>query len=139
MIHLVYVSSATGEMGEEDLLILLEQSRNRNKRQNVTGMLLFSGGNFFQILEGEKVDVEEIYDAIVNDERNRGNILILKEKINERTFSEWSMGFKYLTTLDRDSVEGYSEFLDRGMEPEAFSNRSDKVLGLLNLFKKANA
>ena len=60
MIHLIYVSSATREMTEEDLIFLLEQSRNRNLRQHVTGMLLFVGGNFIQVLEGDDKDVEEI-------------------------------------------------------------------------------
>jgi len=81
-------------MSDEDLLLLLEQSRNRNKRQNVTGMLLYVSGNFFQVLEGDIKDVEEIYEAIVKDERNKGNIVILKENIKERTFPNWSMGFE---------------------------------------------
>lgn len=138
MIHLVYVSSATREMSEEDLLYLLEQSRDRNKRQNVTGMLLYAGGNFFQVLEGDKKDVEEIYAAIVSDERNTGNIELIKENINERTFPDWSMGFKHLTSQNKASIEGYTEFLDRKMEPDEFANKSDKILGLLFQFKKGN-
>ena len=138
MIHLVYVSSATREMSEKDLVHLLEQSRNRNKRQNVTGMLLYSGGNFFQVLEGDNKDVEEIYESILEDERNKGNIIIIKENIDERTFPDWSMGFKHITTENIKSIEGYTEFLDREIEPEEFTNNSDKVLGLLYQFKKSN-
>ena len=138
MIHLVYVSSATREMSEEDLLFLLEQSRNRNKRQNITGMLLYAGGNYFQVLEGDIKDVEEIYEAIVNDERNKGNIVILKGNIKERKFPDWSMGFKHLTDQDSDYVEGYTDFLDSRMEPEEFVNRQDNVLMLLYQFKKGN-
>lgn len=138
MIHLVYVSSASREMGEEELLHLLEQSRNRNKRQNVTGMLLYIGGNFFQVLEGSNEDVEEIYECITKDQRNKGNIIILKENINERTFSGWSMGFKHLTAQNVNSVEGFTAFLDRDMKPEEFATKSDKVLGLLFQFKENN-
>jgi len=138
MIHLTYVSSATREMSEDDLLFLLEQSRNRNKKQNVTGMLLYAGGNFFQVLEGDEKDIDEIYEAIVNDERNKGNIVILKENIKERTFPDWTMGFKHLTTKNIDSIEGYSEFLDSKKEPEEFATKSDKVLWLLHQFKKGN-
>lgn len=138
MIHLVYVSSATHAMNEEELLYLLEQSRNRNKRQNVTGMLLYCKGNFFQILEGEANDVEEIYDAIVNDERNKGNILIIKENINERTFPDWSMGFKHLPNENRSPIEGFTEFLDREMEPAEFTNKPDEIIALLKQFKEGN-
>lgn len=143
MIHLVYVSTATCKMSNEELLFLLKQSRNRNKRQNVTGMLLYAGGNFFQVLEGERKDVEEIYETIVKDVRNMGNVVLLKEAIENRTFPEWSMGFSHLTSSDKAAVEGYSEFLERKMEPEEFANKADtifgrKVLALLYQFKKGN-
>jgi len=125
-------------MSEEDLLFLLEQSRNRNKRQNVTGMLLYAGGNFFQVLEGEKEDVEEIYEAICQDDRNTGNILVIKGPIDERVFSNWWMGFSRLTVKDKDRLEGYTEFLDRDMEPEEFAHKPDRVLRLLYRFKEGN-
>ena len=138
MVHLIYVSSATKEMSEQELLVLLEQAqaRDRNKRQNVTGMLLYVGGNFIQVLEGDAKDVEEIYDAILNDERNFGNIIIEKEPISSRTFPEWSMGFKPLTLKDKDTLEGYSEFLEREMSPEEFALCSDDVVDLLYQFKQ---
>jgi len=125
-------------MSDKDLLALLEQSRNRNKRQNVTGMLLHVEGNFLQVLEGKKNDVEEIYEAIVKDERNCGNIMLLKENINERTFPKWSMGFKHITSQNKDSLEGYSEFLERAMKPEEFTSKTDKVVRLLYHFKECN-
>lgn len=137
--QLIYVSSATMEMSGSDLLFLLTQSRNRNKRQGVTGMLLYAGGNFFQLLEGEIRDVEEIYAAIVNDARNKGNIVLLRKHVDDRTFPEWSMAFKHLTARDRASVEGYSEFLNRRMAPEEFATKADRILELLYQFKKGNA
>jgi hypothetical protein len=89
-------------------------------------------------LEGDEKDVEEIYEAIVNDQRNTGNIVMVKENINERTFPDWSMGFKHLTSQDKASIKGYSEFLDRKMEPEEFANKSNNILDLLFQFRKYN-
>ena len=139
MIQLIYVSSATREMSEEDLLHLLEQSRARNKRQEVTGMLLYARGNYFQVLEGNEKDVEEIYDSILDDERNKDNIVILKRNIDERTFPGWSMGFRHLTSNDIASIEGYTEFLERQIAPEEFTTIPDKVVSLLYQFKNNNA
>ena len=138
MIHLVYVSSATHEMSEQDLIDLLEQSRTRNNEQNISGMLLYAGGNFFQVLEGDEKDVDDIYASIIRDNRNTGNIEILKETIDERTFPGWTMGFAHLTRQEVSSIEGYSEFLGTNMEPTEFANRPDKVLGLLYKFKRDN-
>jgi hypothetical protein len=136
MIHLIYVCSASKEMAEDELLRLLEHARARNLKQNVTGMLLYAGGNFFQALEGEKSDVEEIYKAIESDERNKGHIVVEKEVINERTFSDWSMGFKHLTSQNKATIKGYTEFLDRQMKPEEFTDKKNEVIALLYQFKK---
>jgi hypothetical protein len=136
MIHLIYVCSASKEMAEDELLRLLAHARARNLKQNVTGMLLYAGGNFFQALEGEKSDVEEIYKAIESDERNKGHIVVEKEVINERTFSDWSMGFKHLTSQNKATIKGYTEFLDRQMKPEEFTDKKNEVIALLYQFKK---
>jgi hypothetical protein len=87
-------------------------------------------------LEGEEKDVEEIYMAVMNDTRNKGNILIEKKQITERMFSGWSMGFRHLTHENKDDIRGYTEFLNTGMGPEAFSSKHNEVIGLLYQFKK---
>ncbi|WP_320826648.1 BLUF domain-containing protein [Reinekea sp.] len=138
MIHLLYVSSAKGAMTEDDLLYLLEQSRSRNEKLNITGMLLYSGGNFMQILEGEDKDVEDIYDAIKIDPRHKGSILVLKQNIEMRTFPDWSMGFKNYTKKSTNSEGEYEEVLNRKRNPEKFANSSDMVLDLLDQFKQGN-
>ena len=139
MIHLVYVSSATREMSDGELMQMLEQARERNERQDVTGMLLYLGGNFIQVLEGEERDVDAIYDSIQRDKRNTGNVLIVKEPIAERVFPTWSMGFKRIDKRDALAVEGFSEFLVRPMDPAEFASHPDTVVTLLYRFKQNNA
>jgi len=134
MIHLIYVSSAKKEMNDEELYYLLEQSRARNIRKNITGMLLYLNGNFIQILEGDKKDVEKIYEDIVIDDRNTGNILISKEKINERIFPNWSMGFKHLKK-EHSNIPGYTEFLNKEMKPKEIANNPNEVVDLLFMFR----
>lgn len=73
-------------MSEQDLLTLLDIASERNKRQNVTGMVLYSGGNFIQALEGKEKDVDDIYQSILADDRNKGNIVIETEVLNKETF-----------------------------------------------------
>ena len=138
MIHLVYVSSATGKLGETDLLDLLEHSRRRNRALDLTGMLLYAGGNFFQVLEGEEKDVDEVYTSIVRDQRNHGHILMRREAIITRTFPEWSMGFRHLSHHDIHGLKGYTEFLDRKMAPGEFANKADIVIDLLYQFRQYN-
>lgn len=138
MIHLVYVSYASHKMSEEDLVALLEQSRSRNAKQAVTGMLLYVEGMFFQLLEGEEKDVKEIYEAVARDDRNKWNIVLLEEKIDERTFPDWSMGFKQLSGNDLSTMEGFSDFLASENHPDFFKGKSDAALNLLHQFKQNN-
>jgi len=43
---LLYVSTATHLMEDSELLDLLEESREKNKRLSITGMLLYCEGTF---------------------------------------------------------------------------------------------
>jgi hypothetical protein len=138
MIRLIYVSTAGQYLSEQDLGALLEKAQERNARQNVTGMLLYAGGNFIQVLEGEEKDVEDIYSSIAKDKRNKGHIVMKKESITERNFPEWAMGFKHLQKEGDDKISGYSEFLNREMDPAEIVKNSDAVVNLLYDFKKNN-
>ena len=53
MICLIYASSATKAMSQDELKALLAKARTNNQRDNITGMLLYNDGNFLQVLEGE--------------------------------------------------------------------------------------
>ena len=134
MIRLIYVSSATRPMGEQDLLDLLAQSRPRNTRQHVTGMLVYRDGAFLQVLEGESADVQEIYRSITMDDRNTGHYLIAKEEITDRNFPAWSMGFKDLTKCPADELEGYSDIFGKGASPDKIAKYKDMAVSLLLKF-----
>lgn len=131
MIHLIYISSATRDLSEMDLLDLLHQSRDRNKRQNVTGMLLFKDGAFLQVLEGEADDVDEIYASITLDDRNAGNYMVEREEIVERNFTQWSMGFKDLTRSRPGELDGYTDLLLSGEIPDDAVKCRDMAVELL--------
>jgi len=137
MIRLVYVSKATNEMSSDLLMELLKQSREKNSRLGLSGMLLYGGGNFLQIIEGEKETVEALYEIILADKRHEECVLIDKSDIQERTFGEWSMGFELLKEEDISDIQGYTEFLTRAMRPKEIAIKPDNILGLLYSFKKS--
>lgn len=135
MIQLIYISYATREMNEQNLLDLLKQSRMKNEKYNVTGLLLYASDNFMQVLEGEAAVVDDIYQSILNDDRNTQNTIIQRKNIENRSFPKWSMGFKTASDIPPDMMKGYSDFLvskESATYPEIESSR---VLNLLNSFK----
>ena len=139
MIQLIYVSTATRDLSEQDLLELLEQSRERNKRQQVTGLLLYAGHNFIQLLEGDAADVDDIYQSILEDDRNRENLVIWRKVVEERVFPDWAMGFRRVTRFDGSPVDGFTEFLEEEVDLQAISNQRESILELFNFFKHDNA
>ena len=134
MIHVIYISSATRNMSEDDLLMLLEECRKNNQQKNITGMLLYREGAFLQVLEGEDKDVEEIYKHISMDERHTGLYLIEKAEIPERNFPNWHMGFKDLTSTKADELEGYADVFDKRTTLEEMANHKDMAVALLSKF-----
>lgn len=111
--QLVYVSRATGDVSGEELDELLEQARTNNARAGVTGLLLYHEGDFIQVLEGDKAQVKEIYNRIDNDPRHADPQIVLRHEVEERSFEDWSMGYK--RTGSRNEIpDGFHHFLEQG-------------------------
>jgi len=98
---IVYVSSAVRLLSLDEIGYLLKRARERNKEYGITGVLLYIGGNFMQYLEGPKDNLDLIYKIIQEDDQHTGVLLVSREAIEERQFSDWSMGFQ------TKEVEGY--------------------------------
>lgn len=60
--ELIYISAARHNFTEEELQELLVKARHNNQSLGVTGMLLFHEGSFIQASEGEKGQVEKLYE-----------------------------------------------------------------------------
>jgi len=94
MYYLVYTSAAVDKLAEEDLSFLLRQYLGKTKFYNITGLLLYIDGNFFQVLEGEKEDVLNFFFTIEKDSRHNKIITLMKGELEARNFKNWKMGFK---------------------------------------------
>jgi hypothetical protein len=90
---IAYVSSATQLMAPPELEQLLEDARDFNLKVGVTGVLLYSDGNFMQYFEGSEDAVRETYGRIRTSKRHKGIIEVLNERIAQRSFADWQMGF----------------------------------------------
>lgn len=90
---IAYVSSATYLMAVPQLESLLVVARNLNLESSVTGVLLYSDGNFMQYFEGSEGAVSITYERIRSSRRHKGIIALMNERIVERSFPDWHMGF----------------------------------------------
>lgn len=139
--HIIYFSKATHIMQEEDLLLLLKQSREWNTEHKLTGMLVYmrgtslstDTGRFMQVLEGSQAEVEFIFNLIKEDKRHSRVTLIKHEPLNKRNFPNWQMGFKSVEAEPNQVINGYFELNDEFLGSADFK-RSSLALNFLRSF-----
>lgn len=72
---------------------IIRVSRRNNARVSITGVLIYTGGRFGQLIEGAAVDIATLLDALYADTRHRDIKICIDETSNERWVSTWSMGY----------------------------------------------
>lgn len=88
-----YVSTASKSLDRKEIDKVLNRTKKKNNEKDITGILLYSEGNFFQVLEGEKSEVLKIYEYIEEDERHYNIIKIFGKEVPDRTFDGYEVDF----------------------------------------------
>lgn len=78
-------------MTDADLEDVLLRSANNNERADLTGVLLYNEGTFFQYLEGPPEAVDGLMSRLPKDKRHSGIIVLLEDTTKNRIFPDWSM------------------------------------------------
>jgi len=115
MKYIIYMSSATQLLGNDELLELLKISRKNNEKKSLTGMLLYGEGAFVQVLEGEDETVDSTYEVIKADPRHKSIIQIISGKLDRRIFPNWSMGFKAGNHNLAEKLTGFIDIRNDGL------------------------
>jgi hypothetical protein len=110
LFHLIYFSRATEKMGPTGLDDILEVARERNAKCGITGLLLFEGGFFLQILEGPEAEVQALYKSIRKDQRHCEVFTICEYPVGKRHFDKWSMAHYEIQPSDDDLRRRFFEF-----------------------------
>lgn len=87
-----YISKFTRPLTHEEVTKLAADAAEKNQSLGVTGMLMTSGGIFYQVLEGPPEAVDKLYSKIVADTRHK-DVLVLntQEEVEDRQFPSWAM------------------------------------------------
>jgi EAL domain-containing protein (putative c-di-GMP-specific phosphodiesterase class I) len=106
IVQLIYCSAAKKIFDPEELTHLLHAARENNARENITGMLLYAAGSFFQVLEGEEEKIDRLFSTIERDVRHQNITIIIREPIAARAFADWTMGYADITPAEVDTILG---------------------------------
>lgn len=123
-------------MPEEDLLVLLRQAQAKNCDLDISGMLLYKGGNFMQMLEGEEETVRELYATIKQDERHKDVLTVITGRVKERNFAGWSMGFKNMDKIA--DLQNYESYIKDNLTLYSFQDDAVHAYEFITYFNESN-
>jgi hypothetical protein len=134
--HLIYASAASKGFKLSDLEEILRVARKNNARDDISGMLLFEGKSFLQVLEGERRKIDVLLEKIRNDRRHARTVLLLREPIEQRSFADWTMGYTRVALGELQDATGVNDFFS---DQSSFADLdSAKVRSLLELFRSGS-
>ena len=118
---LTYTSWSIPGLVAGDIESILETSRANNAERSITGLLIYNGSNFLQILEGGVREIDTLISVIAGDHRHT-NLTIRDERpIDRRSFSGWSMAYLNLDGGTFIGEEKVKDALEKEL-PEALRN-----------------
>lgn len=108
-----YVSTATKDLPEQGINDIMNETNEYNKGEEISGILLYNERNFFQLLEGEKEVIEELYEKIFADSRHHNIIKFLEKETFKPSFEGYLTGFitdsnKY----DQSQLKKYLQYIE---------------------------
>lgn len=105
MLHqLTYISSALPTISLADVEAILATSRRRNHRAEITGLLVFDGKRFLQVIEGPYMAIETTFTQIAGDRRHRALVKLATRSVEAREFGNWSMASHVVAPLIGDGT-----------------------------------
>ncbi|HFZ8993451.1 TPA: diguanylate phosphodiesterase [Citrobacter freundii] len=109
---IIYRSHLCDNVSVKSLEDMVVAANERNKKGDVTGILLFNGNHFFQLLEGPEENVRTIYQHICEDQRHYNLVELLHDYTPLRRFGKAGMELFDLREHEREEV--LQTVLDKG-------------------------
>jgi hypothetical protein len=126
LVRLLYASRVLDNKMGEIVHQIMQQSRQHNPQFGITGILCHSEDIFLQVLEGGRVNVNQLYAQILKDTRHTDVILLDYQEISERRYAGWTMGQVNLLKINPSLLLKYSSL--PVLEPHRMSGKMSLAL-----------
>lgn len=106
-----YTSLARLDLTAADLAAIHETARRLNALDGVTGLLIFNGSRFLQIIEGAESAIDDLVARLRADPRHSAFEIRDERIVAERAFPDWSMELLRISTRLFEARQGIDERL----------------------------
>lgn len=91
LLSIGYTSRAAAPMSADDVYALYRSAAANNAIEGITGLLVFNGERFFQVIEGATPAIEAMIARIAADTRHTDMVIHENRGIPARAFPGWDM------------------------------------------------
>ncbi|MET1111040.1 MAG: BLUF domain-containing protein [Allosphingosinicella sp.] len=88
---LTYTSRARLDLADDDLGTIHQTARHLNALDGISGLLLFDGSRFLQIIEGAEDAIDNLVERLRMDPRHSAFEVRDERYVDRRSFADWSM------------------------------------------------
>ena len=127
--NLIYVSNPVG-FNEKNIKNILETSNINNKKNKVTGCLIYRQDLYLQFLEGPQKELEFTYNKILSDKRHTDIHKLSENSTKRRLFTNWAMrGDPLMTSMwtHKDIKDGKVKKLNSNESLKLFEKFSREI------------
>jgi len=114
---LTYTSLASLDLTGGDVEDILRTARELNAIEGITGLLVFNGTHFMQVVEGSAQAVDDLVDRLRRDHRHSGVEIRDERPIDERFFPDWTMELVRVKSRFQDAQDGLRTALPEALPP----------------------
>ena len=112
---LTYTSLARLDLQASDLEDIHRTARELNSLEGITGLLIFNGTHFLQIIEGTDNAIEDLVARLRRDPRHESIEIREERQIDERSFPDWSMELVKVSASYFEAKETVADRLPAGV------------------------
>jgi hypothetical protein len=127
MIRLLYLSEAAKALTDDSVSAILKSAERNNPPLGITGLLVFGGGLFAQVLEGPEENVLRKYVQVMEDSRHRNCRIVYITTCTQRIFSDISMAALHALPVELEHIAELDAHRKETIPADAFT-------GLMNAF-----
>ena len=130
---LTYTSLAALDLQPDDLEAIHRTAQDINALEGVTGILIFNGVHFLQVIEGAPNAIDDLVERLRRDPRHSGLEIRDEHEIEERSFPRWSME---LVRVSVSYFEARDTIIDR-MPKDIAAQLRDRVIRMTEAISRS--